>query len=280
MKENHLSIEKRTRGSSPAPNPFFPPDSTKKNSGPSKENGNLNSSVKNEMEHFFGESLSSVQLKQGSLSGPDNILAGEQGENIVMDKMIPPESLLGKALLAHELTHVLQQRADSSRSSQQISYDSHHDIESEANSIGWNFMKNGSPGGQLNSPIKRKSKRSQFHACTGSDIEAPSYLGPYSREALREINNVVGNMRLLRPLIIAGVAVAHSDPVESAAQGGPGEDINAAAEAARAIPVIQRARITQIIELLMVEHQNDLNPQEIAFWRRIYQQAAGSSAPF
>lgn len=280
MKQDRLPKVNRTHSSSPSPNPFFPPDSTKKNAGPSKENGNLNSSVKNEMEHFFGESLSSVHLKQESLSGPDNILAGAQGENIVMDKMIPPESLLGKALLAHELTHVLQQRADSSRSSQQIPYDSHRDIESEANSIGWNFMKNGSLGGQLDGPIRRKSKRSQFHACTGSDIEAPSYLGPDSRQALKEINGVVGNMKLLRPLIIAGVAVAHSDPVESAAQGGPGEDISTAAEAAKAIPVIQRSRITQIIELLMVEHQNDMNPQEIAFWRRIYQQATGVSAPF
>lgn len=280
MKESQFPKQNRNRGSSTTPPPFFSPDPGKINSGNPKQQGNLNSSVKGEMEHFFGENLSSVQLKQESLSGTDNILAGAQGENIVMDKMIAPESLLGKALLAHELTHVLQQRADSSRSSQQISYDSHHDIESEANSIGWNFMKNRSPGGQLNSPIKRKSKRSQFHACTGSDIEAPSYLGPYSRQALREINDVVGNMRLLRPLIIAGVAVAHSDPAESAAQGGPGEDINAAAEAAKAIPVIQRARITQIIDFLMLDHQNDLNPQEMAFWRRIYQQASGASAPF
>lgn len=280
MKEGRLSKWNRAHDSSTTPAPFFPPDPGKKNSGPSKETGNLNSSVRTEMEHFFGENLSSVRLKRESLSGPGNILAGAQGENIVMDKMIPPESLLGKALLAHEITHVLQQRADSSRGSQQISYDSNRDIESEANSIGWYFMKNGSPGGQLDSPIKRKSKRSQFHACTGSDIEAPSYLGPHSRQALREINDVVGNMKLLRPLIIAGVAVAHADPVESAAQGGPGEDINAAAEAAKAIPVIQRARITQIIELLMVEHQNDMNPQEIAFWRRIYQQATGGSAPF
>ncbi len=280
MKENHLSKEKRSHNSSTTPNPFFLSDPREKKSSSSKENGNLNSSVRNEMEHFFGESLSTVHLEQESLSGPDNILAGAQGENIVMDKMIPPGSLLGKALLAHELTHVLQQREDGSRKSKQSVYDTHQDIEHEANSVGWNFMEKGNPGFQLNEPIRRKSKRGQFHACSGSSIEAPAYLGPDSRKALKEINDTVKDFRILRPLIIAGIAVAHSDPVESAAQGGPGEDVKAGAEAAQAIPVIEKAQIIQIIELLMLDHQNNMNPQEVEFWRRIYQKAAGSSAPF
>ncbi|MEO8861169.1 MAG: DUF4157 domain-containing protein [Ginsengibacter sp.] len=280
MKENHLSKEKRTHSSSTAPAPFFSSDPRKKNSGPSKENGNLNSSVRNEMEHFFGESLSSVHLKQESLSGPENILAGAQGENIVMDKMIPPESLLGKALLAHELTHVLQQRSDLGRKNEPSVYDTHQDIEREANSIGWNFMKKGNLGFQLNEPIRRKSKRGQFHACSGSNIEAPAYLGPDSRMALKEINDKVKDFRILRPLIIAAIAVGNSDPVESAAQGGPGEDVKAGAEAAQAIPVIEKAQIIQIIELLMVDHQNTMNPQEVDFWRKIYQKVTGSSAPF
>lgn len=280
MKENQSSKKNRKRGSLSTPAPFFSPDPGKINPGPSKQTGNLNNSVRGEMEHFFGENLSSVQLKQESLSGPANILAGAQGENIVMDKMIPSESLLGKALLAHELTHVLQQRADSRSSHQPVSYDSHRDIESEANSVGLNFLKNGNFGGQLKEPIRKKTKRSQFHACTSSDIEAPSYLGPHSRQALQDINDVVGNMKLIMPLIIVGVAAGHSDPVGSAVQGGPGGDINAAAEAARAIPTIQKYRITQIIDFLMLDHQNELNPQEMDFWRRIYQQATGGPAPY
>ena len=279
MKEDHVPKRNRTQHKSTPPAPFFSPDHGKKNAAPSKESGNLNPSVRHEMEHFFGESLASVQLKRETLSGSENILAGAQGENIVMDKMIPPESLLGKALLAHELTHVLQQRSDS-RGSQPISYDSHQDIEHEANWVGRKFMKDGHLGGQLEGPLRRKSKRSQFHACSRSDITPPAYLGPHSRQALQEINDVVGNMRLLMPLIVVGVAAGHSNPAESAAQGGPGGDINAAAEAARAIPVIQRARITQIIDFLMLNHQNDLNPQEMDFWRRIYQQATGGPASF
>ncbi|MGN6532850.1 MAG: eCIS core domain-containing protein [Ginsengibacter sp.] len=280
MKQDHLSKEKRSHNSSPAQNPFFAPDSRKKNSSSSKENGNLNSSVRNEMEHFFGESLSSVHLKQESIAGSGNLLAGAQGEDIVMDKMIPPESLLGKALLAHELTHVLQQRADASHKSEQSVYDTYENIESEANSVGWKFMNKGMTGFKLNEPVRRKSKRGQFHACTGSSIEAPAYLGPDSRKALTEINDTVKDFRILRPLIIAGIAVAHSDPAESAAQGGPGEDVKAGAEAAQAIPVIEKAQIIQIIELLMLDHQNTMNPQEVEFWRKIYQKVTGSSAPF
>lgn len=280
MKQDRFSKVNPTHGSSHMPGPFFSPDSRKKNTSSSKENGNLNSSVRNEMEHFFGESFSSVRFKQESLTGPENILAGAQGENIVMDKMIPPESLLGKALLAHELTHVLQQREDLGRKSQPSVYDTHQDIESEANSVGWNFLKKSNPSVQLNEPVRRKSKRGQFHACTGSSIEAPAYLGPDSRMALKEINDTVKDFRILRPLIIAGIAVAHSDPAESAAQGGPGEDVKAGAEAAQAIPVIEKAQIIQIIELLMLDHQNTMNPQEVEFWRKIYQKVTGESAPF
>src|SRR6185312_2988614 len=265
----NVSVSKTPNG------PFFPPKLDSQ-INPSSPTSKLDNATRTEMEYFFGESFSAVQFKQASLSnfGGNKILAGAQDEEIIMDREISPESLLGKALLAHELTHVLQQRSSIENENQKQSSDN-YEAEREASSIGWKFMNSGRGGRKLDKPVRTIGRKGQFYLCSSSRIEPPDYLGKDSRETLQRINDVVGDSRILGPLMIIGIGIAHSDPGESAAQGGPGEDGNAGAEAAKAIPQITKARIVQEIDFLMLDHQNDLNEQELAFWRRIYQRATG-----
>lgn len=282
MKKKQISKETpKWNKSQTKATPFFSPKLENK-VNPSTKSGNLNDATRNEMEHFFGENFSEVKIKQTSLSGSGDkkILAGAQDEEIIMDSEISPESLLGKGLLAHELTHVLQQRSDKHNENHKSFSDSYEATEKEATDIGWNFLKSGRQGLRLNKSVRKIGRRGQFHACTGSRIKPPDYLGKDSRRTLQEINDIIRDSRILGGLIIIGIGVAHSDPAESAAQGGPGEDVKAGAEAARAIPEIEKARILQEIDFLMLEHQNDLNQQELAFWRRIYQRATGTNPYF
>ena len=113
----------------------------------------------------------------------------------------------------------------------------------------------------------------QFFACEVQPAyEAPSYLGPHSRRAIDDINRIVESGSTLQQLIVVGTAVtiATSTPGETLASGS--YDVTPQAEALRAVPVIVRSRIITIVQLLLVQHENDMNQQEREFWRNILRQ--------
>lgn len=96
-------------------------------------------------------------------------------------------------------------------------------------------------------------------------------MGQASREAIEEIDRIIGATNTLNVIVPLGTIalVSTANPLESAATGGPGDTIEASAEALRGIPAIRDARIMQVIQFLLLEHENDMNTRERAFWQQV-----------
>lgn len=230
----------------------------------------LDGSIRARMESVFGQSFADVQLHT---DGPASSLAGQLdarafavGEHIAFDSgEYRPGTLTGDALIAHELAHVAQQHgaetADHASRSPALEQDANR------SAVGAVLATLSRGGRALAQAGPRLSSGLSLQRCTRSQrYEAPDYLGPESRRTIEDINSEIESWDLVGDLIVGGTALtlATSSPEETLASGG--YDVEPQARALAAIPTIKRARIEQHITLLLISHENDMNPQERQFW--------------
>jgi Domain of unknown function (DUF4157) len=244
----------------------------------------LTGAIKSRMESAFGHDFSRVRIHADS-SGEElcshlHARASTSGSDIAFGTgEFKPGTLRGDLLLAHELAHVMQQEQSGMPSGNLELGESErgvleHDADLSAfRAIGslWSGVKNFVGDVGRNAAPRMKSGL-HLQRCTASQKkQAPPYLGPHSLEAMEEIDRVVENSELLSKMIVFGTVVATSTkgPEEHVATGGPGHEIEAAAEALRAVPVIRRNRVETIISLLLVEHENEMNEKERTFWHNM-----------
>jgi|RhiMetdeSRZDD1v2_1073273.scaffolds.fasta_scaffold28651_2 hypothetical protein len=236
------------------------------------------------MESAFGHDFSRVRIhadaRAAEFCSSLDARAFAYGSDIAFGtEQYNPGTLTGDALLAHELAHVMQQE-DSHTAAGTLqrgeAADTTLEQDADLSTVGamssiWSGVKNivGNIG-QKAAPTIRSGL--QLQRCSASQKkQAPPYLGPHSLEALEEIDRVVENTELLSKMIVFGTVVttAAKGPEEHVATGGPGHEIEAAAEALRAVPTIRRARVETIISLLLVDHENEMNEQERTFWHNM-----------
>jgi hypothetical protein len=241
----------------------------------------LDSGVKSRMESIFGQDLSHVRVhangQAARLSAGLDARAFAIGEHVAFGEgQYRPGTPIGDALIAHELAHVVQQ--EGSRSTTSTSRDA---LETEANTSAVGALLSvlgGAKAALSQKMMPRLRSGLQLQRCIQSQkYEIPPYLGPASTIALEQINQVIENVDLLGNFVVFGTAfnLATADVEERGASiatdvatDTPSE-VELAARALSGLPAIRRERITTIITLLLVEHENDMNAQERAFWHRI-----------
>ena len=253
--------------------PFF----EKKKDNDSTTFENLNGKTKQQLSESLNADFSKVQIHHGKkgdqVTKEQNATAVTYGKEIfIRDSDFLPGTDIGDSLLAHEMAHVAQQ-SDAKTQDGMNSSTENQKLEKDANFSMIKFLlgkKIGLKGKQDKNQVKSGLRFSAV-ACDSNRIEPPSYLGPHSIRALEEINRIVENTDLLAKVVAVGVAVnvGMASPEETIATGGPEDTIMAATEALRGIPAIRRNRVHMIIDLLFLEHENDMNDQEKAFWNRI-----------
>ncbi len=245
-----------------------------------EEGRTLEGTLRSRMESSMGTNFSSVRVHTDAdtakLSSDLGARAFTVGEDIVFGaNEYKPGTPAGDALIAHELAHVVQQRGGkSAETTSQRSEAQQSDFEKDATLSAAGVM--ASLWGKTTAALSGLAKHARPRMKAGlslqrcgknEQIQAPSYLGPDSLRALEEINRQIENFDLLSKFIAYGSAIdIASSPLESAASSGL--DVSRQAEALRGLPEIRRNRINQVIELLLIEHENDMNEQEKAFWRR------------
>jgi hypothetical protein len=240
----------------------------------------LDSQIAQASSTLHGNDFSNVRVHDNAvgdaIAKSHNATAVAFGEDIAFESgAYRPGTSLGDALIAHELAHVAQQRGSLSVSDNESRSSENH-LEHHASSSALKAMivmkLGGSSASETSLPVSAKSPR-RFSACSSgsNQIQPPSYLGPHSLETLREINRIIDNTDLLARVIVVGVAVnaGMASPEENIATQGPGQNIEAAAQALQGIPAIRRYRVHQEIGFLLLNHGNDLNGQERAFWQRV-----------
>lgn len=234
------------------------------------------------MQAAYHADLSDVRVHTGSeaarVAAEQRTQALAEGNDIAFGSgAFRPGTPVGDALIAHELAHVVQQQ-DSERAGQQSGGTA--SLEREANQSAfaalagiWTRASSAFASTARDARPRLRSATQPLRAsqCFGSEqkFDAPSYLGKYSIEALEDINRIVENTDLLGKVIVGGTVatIVTSSPEENLASGG--YDVSPQAEALRAIPVIQRAKVNERIDYLILEHGNDLNEQERQFWERV-----------
>jgi hypothetical protein len=209
-----------------------------------------------------------IQLHTDGRNLPSGKSAMAKGNEISIDSSISKGSDTFNYLLAHEMAHVAQQREGAQSAALASS-------ESEAATVGMAYASGKKTGFWQQFSIRNAISKTAAHYSTCFGFEEPparipDYMGEHSRAAIREIEGVIGSSDALSVIILVGTVglAATESPLESAAKGGPGDEITAAAGALRAVPTIRDARITQIIQFLLLEHENDMNQQERQFWNR------------
>ena len=212
--------------------------------------------------------LEGVSIRTDGKGLPADKSAMARGREVVLSPQVPKDSDTFNYLVGHELAHVAQQREGASPSSVQSA-------EQEAAGGGLAFALGKKSGRGIGYAIRQGISKTAAHfsSCFGVEeapTQIPDYMGAESREAIAEIERIIGSTNALSVIIVAGTVglAAADDPLESAAKGGPGDEVNAAAQALRAVPTIRDARITQIIQFLLLSHENDMNRQERQFWHR------------
>lgn len=222
------------------------------------------------MESTFGQSFADVQLHTdgdaASLAGQMDARAFTVGEHIAFDSgEYRPGTLIGDALIAHELAHVTQQAG--ATTAEHASRSPALEQDANRSTVGAVLGGLARGGRALAAAGPRLTSGLSLQRCTRSEkYEAPDYFGPHSRETVDIINNEIESWDLVGDLIVGGTALtlATSAPEETLASGG--YDIEPQARALAAIPQIKRLRIMQHIQILIVMHGNDLNDQERQFW--------------
>jgi len=233
----------------------------------------LDTSKRTFMESHFGHDFSQVRVhtdaKAAGSSEAVDARAYTVGNHIVFNTSeYKPGTLIGDALIGHELAHVVQQTdkaphttAESSSTLDNKSLEKAADssalgviasILSGTRTMAGHIAQNVVPGFRSGLRLQR-CERSQ-------SIQAPSFFGPHSRETLEQINRRMESGGALQQWIAFGQVITSFENPISALHTAE------AAEAIAAVPVIVRSRISQDIELLLVEHGNELNRDERLFW--------------
>lgn len=132
----------------------------------------INSSTRGRMESAFGTNFSDVQIhtdsKASGLSGGMNARAFTVGNHIAFGSgEHKPGTLVGDALMAHELAHVVQQKEESQTiftKPQYISSDAH--LENDADSSTYDFLMNQTLQSGQKKSIRPKMKSGlSIHSC-------------------------------------------------------------------------------------------------------------------
>ncbi len=239
----------------------------------SSEGKALDTNTRASMDSHFGHDFSQVRVhtdaKAAGSSEAVNARAYTVGNHIVFNTSeYKPGTLIGDALIGHELAHVIQQTEKTSHAATESSTTlDNTSLEKAADSsaggviasilggtrtIFGRVAQNVVPGFRTGLRLQR---------CERSEsMQAPSYFGPYSRETLETINRRVESGGALQQWIAFGQIITSFENPISALHTAE------AAEAIAAVPVIVRSRIRQDIELLLVQHGNELNSDERLFW--------------
>ncbi|MEO8568249.1 MAG: DUF4157 domain-containing protein, partial [Ginsengibacter sp.] len=137
----------------------------------------INSSTRGRMESAFGTNFSDVQIhtdsKASGLSGGMNARAFTVGNHIAFGSgEHKPGTLVGDALMAHELAHVVQQKEQSQTiftKPQYISSDAH--LENDADSSTYDFLMNQTLQSGQKKSIRPKMKSGlSIHSCKKTTV--------------------------------------------------------------------------------------------------------------
>jgi hypothetical protein len=242
--------------------------------------------LKARMESAYRADLSDARIHTGSeaarFASEERAQALTVGQDIAFGSgAFRPGTPVGDALIGHELAHVVQQQkaetlvAPAGRRGAGTS-----SLERDANRSAfaamaglWATTTGAFAHAARDARPRLRSAMQVLRAgdCVGTEqqFQAPSYLGRHSIEALEDINRIVESTDLLGKFIVYGTAatLVTSTPAETLVTGG--YDVSPQAEALRAIPTIRRARINDRIDYLLLEHENDMNPDERRFWQRV-----------
>lgn len=245
----------------------------------------LDSRVRARMEGAFGQDFSGVRVhtdaKAASQSNRLSARAFTVGRRVSFGEgQYQPGTLMGDALIAHELAHVVQQQAtqrdvhgaqdvDGARAPGR-DRGAREPLERDANrsalgvlSTMWQGAKQAVAGLALQGrPALRTGLRLQ--RCSKTErLEPPSYLGPHSRATLERINEIIEAGGLLQdtvtygPLIVILTGPPSVPPLEEQVR------------AAQAVPAIVKNRVIQQIQFLYLDHGNELTQDEKAYWDRL-----------
>jgi hypothetical protein len=239
----------------------------------SSEGKALDTNTRASMGSHFGHDFSQVRVhtdaKAAESAEAVNARAYTVGNHIVFNTSeYKPDTLVGDALIGHEMAHVIQQTEKTSHAATESSttLDS-MSLEKAADSsaagviasilggtrtIFGRVAQNVIPGFRTGLRLQR-CERSQ-------SMQVPSFFGPHSRETLETINRRVESGGALQQWIAFGQIITSFENPISALHTAE------AAEAIAAVPVIVRSRIRQDIELLLVQNGNELNSDERLFW--------------
>ena len=217
--------------------------------------------------HTGGRAAMLRQLEQGNVPvEKDDLPQGKtgaiQGDKITLSRDLEENSPLYAYTLAHEMAHAVQQG-----NSGPVATEAEAEKEASAAAMAW---LTGNRMGFLDLLRSRVSRTARLYQSCGAQPkqELPSFMGQASREAVQEIDWIIGSTNALNVIIPIGLVLNSAEPVESAATGGPGDTFEAAARAVKGIPAIRDARILQVIQFLLLEHGNNMNAEERAFWNR------------
>lgn len=137
----------------------------------------LDSSSRNKMEGAFGNSLSDVEihtdLNSAQLSNDMNARAFTVGNHIAFAAgEYQPGSMVGDALLAHELAHTVQQKGGQSCGSQMKGSD-YNELEQDADEVAVNVVSklNGGKDKNIRSKVKKGLTISRCKACNSQTEE-------------------------------------------------------------------------------------------------------------
>jgi hypothetical protein len=251
---------------------------------PAREAGRpLPMGVRRRMEGALGADLGDVRVHTDEGAASEVRRHGAEalavGRHVAFERgRYRPGTLLGDALLAHELAHTVQQRAGASGGGLGAPG---HRLEADANrsalgAVGALWGGAARAMGQAAAgaaPRLRSGTQMQFFFCEGEPTyEAPDYLGVHSRETLKNLNRRLGALKALGPVIAVGTAVT----VGFGPPSDPSDTVEAAAHALRGLPAWARAIITEEVGYLYLSHGNDLNAQEREFWDAVLREVGGS----
>ncbi|MEP7252326.1 MAG: DUF4157 domain-containing protein, partial [Ginsengibacter sp.] len=131
----------------------------------------INSGTRNKMESTFGTSFSDVQVhtdsKASGLSSGMNARAFTVGNHIAFGSgEYKPGTMLGDALMAHELAHVIQQKGNPSSNVSAGNYSMNSQIEKEADNSTFGFLANQALRGDQKKSLRPKLKSGlSIHSC-------------------------------------------------------------------------------------------------------------------
>lgn len=241
----------------------------------------LDGSARTRLSGAFGNDLSDVRVhtdrRAQALAARENARAVTVGHDIAFAPgEYRPGTPVGDALLAHEVAHTIQQQGVGGEQTAEPERGGRYGaLEADANesALGAVLALWGRARGAAMSRIRNAGPRLRsglrLQRCERQpEFEAPEYLGPESIRTLQEVNRIVESGEMLEHAIVYGSAInAGGHPADTL--GGQSYDVRPHAEALRSVPVIVRSRVREVIYLLLVQHGNDLNDRERAFWNRL-----------